>query len=163
LVFEFWDLDWLTMVVAHGHLFLFFPVFGLLALVAFFLPSVVLADLYWNHVSYGKARFIVGALVLAGLAFFAAWSLHKQPRPSYAVSPAALAAARGGRAKGRAPILDVLGGLRETAQHRFGLSSFGRSCAPDPLLELPDEMLKARYCFPARKNLLGEACCAVQN
>ena len=30
LIFEFRELDWLTMVVVHSHLFLFYPVFGLL-------------------------------------------------------------------------------------------------------------------------------------
>jgi hypothetical protein len=162
LIFEFQELDWLTMVVAHSHLFLFFPVFGLLALVAFYLPSVLLTHLCWSHLPYGRARFVVGLLVLAGLAFAFAASLDKEPRAIYEVAPYALAADRGDPAKGRAPILDALGTLRDTAQQRFGLASFGRSCARDPLLELPDEMLKERYCFPAKKNLTGEACCAVQ-
>lgn len=163
LIYEFRDLDWLTILVAHAHLFFFFPVLGLLALIAFYLPSVVLTDLYWNHVPHGTVRFIVGTLVLAGLAYGAARSLDKEPRAIYEVAPHALLADRGDPAKGRAAILDALGTLRETAQHRFGLSSFGRSCVTDPLLEVPDEMLKARYCFPAKKNLTGEACCSVQN
>jgi hypothetical protein len=163
LIFEFQELDWLTMVVAHSHLFLFFPVFGLLALVAFYLPSVVLTHLCWNHLPYGKARFVVGVLVLAALAYVFAASLDKEPRAIYEVAPYALAADRGDPAKGRVPILDALGTLRDTAQQRFGLASFGRSCVRDPLLEIPDEMLKERYCFPAKKNLTGEACCAVQS
>jgi hypothetical protein len=162
LILEFQELDWLTLVVAHSHLFLFFPVFGLLALIAFYLPSVVLTDLYWRRLPYGKARFAVGVLVLAGLAYVFAWSLDKEPRAVYEAAPYALAADRGDPAKGRVPILDALGTLRDTAQHRFGLASFGRSCVRDPLLEVPDEMLKERYCFPAKKNLTGEACCAVQ-
>jgi hypothetical protein len=162
MIWEFMGLDWLTLVVAHAHLFLFFPVLGLLALVAFFLPSVVLTHLYWNHIPYGKVRFVVGALVLAALAYGAAIYLDKEPRAIYEVSPAALLADRGEPQKGRVPILDALGTLRQTAQQRFGLASFGRSCVIDPLLEVPDEMLKVRYCFPAKKNLTGEACCAVQ-
>src|SRR5262245_43933799 len=162
LIIEFQDLDWLTMVVAHSHLFLFFPVFGLLALVAFYLPSVVLTHLYWTRLPYGKAGFTVGVLVLAGLAYAFAWSLDKEPRAIYEVAPYALAADKGDPGKGRVPILDALGTLRDTAQQRFGLSSFGRSCMRDPLIEVPDEMLKERYCFPAKQNLTGEACCAVQ-
>ncbi len=162
LIVEFQELDWLTMVVAHSHLFLFFPLFGLLALIAFYLPSVVLTHLYWSHLPYGKARFVVGVLVLAGLGYVLAWSLDKEPRAIYEAAPYALAADRGDPAKGRVPILDALSTLRGTAQQRFGLSSFGRSCVRDPLLEVPDEMLKERYCFPAKKNLTGEACCAVQ-
>jgi hypothetical protein len=163
LIVEFQELDWLTMLVAHSHLFLFFPSFGLLALIAFYLPSVVLTHLYWAHLPHGKARFVIGVLVLAGLSYLFAGSLDKQPRAIYEVAPFALAADRGDQAAGRVAILDALDTLRKTAQQRFGLSSFGRSCVRDSLLELPDEMLKERYCFPAKKNLNGEACCAVQD
>jgi hypothetical protein len=163
LIYEFIEIDWLTMIVAHAHLFLFFPVLGLLALIAFYLPSVILTDLYWRHLRFGKARFIVGVLALAGLSYLAAASLDTEPRAVYEVSPWALVADKGDPGKARAPILDVLGTLRDTAQHRFGLSSFGRSCLTDPMLEIPDEMLKVRYCFPAKTNLTGEACCTVQN
>jgi hypothetical protein len=162
LIYEFRQLDWLTMVVVHSHLFLFYPVFGLLALVALYLPSTVLTHLYWNHVPYGKVRFVAGFIVIAAAAYGLAWSLDAEPRAIYEVSPQALAADKGDAAKGRVPILEALGDLRGTAQSRFGLSSFGRSCVRDPLLELPEEMLKERYCFPAGKKLDGVACCAVQ-
>jgi hypothetical protein len=162
LIYEFVQLDWVTMVVAHSHLFLFYPVLGLLALIAFYLPSVILTDLCWRHLRLGRLRFVVGLAVLAAVGILAAWSLDKEPRALYEVAPHALLSDRGDPAKGRAPMLDVLGTLRATAQSRFGLSSFGRSCVRDPLLELPDEMLKERYCFPAKKNLTGEACCQVQ-
>lgn len=161
LIYEFWEHDWLTMLVAHGHLFLFFPVFGLLALIAFYLPGVVLAHLYWNHAPYGKLRFVMGFAVAAGLAWLLAWSLDKEPRSIYEASPAALAGEKA-KAQGRVAILDALADLRQKAQNRFGLSSFGRSCEPDDMLEVPDEMLKERYCFPAGKNLAGRPCCKVQ-
>src|SRR5262245_37506918 len=162
LIYEFRELDWLTMVVAHSHLFLFFPILGILALIAFFRPSVVLTHLYWNHVAYGKARFIFSAVVLAGLSYVLAWYLDREPRAIYEVSPSALLAEQSSAGKGRVAVLDALSDLRETAQSRFGLSSFGRSCVRDPLLETPEEMLKERYCFPAGKKLTGEACCSVQ-
>jgi hypothetical protein len=162
LIYEFWDLDWLTMAVAHSHLFIFFPLLGIVALIAFYVPSVILTHLYWNHVPYGKVRFPVGGLVVAGLAYAFALSLDTEPRSIYEVAPEALLADRGEPAKGRVPILDALATLRGTAQKRFGLASFGRSCVRDPMLEVPEEMLKERYCFPAKKNLTGEACCKVQ-
>jgi uncharacterized membrane protein len=52
--------------------------------------------------------------------------------------------------------------LREKSQNRLGLSSFGRNCALDPLVEMPDDMPKQRYCFPAKAHLDGNACCTVQ-
>jgi hypothetical protein len=162
LIHEFQGLDWLTMVVTHSHLFLFFPLLGILALIAFYLPSVVLTHLYWTHVRLGRLRFILGALVLAGLAYGAAKYLDKEPRSIYEASPAALLADKADPSSGRVAILDALDDLRTKAQTRFGLSSFGRSCVKDPLLETPEEMLKQRYCFPAGKNLTGEACCAAQ-
>ena len=45
LVWEFWTLDWQTMIVAHSYLFFFFPVLGILALCAFYIPSVVFTHL----------------------------------------------------------------------------------------------------------------------
>jgi len=162
LIYEFQRLDWLTLVVAHSHLFFFFPVLGLLALIAFFLPSVVLTHLYWNHVRYGKIRLLVGFVVVAALAFGFAKSLDTEPRSIFEASPGALLADKGDEAKGRVAILDALDDLRGKAQSRFGLSGFGRTCVTDPLLEVPEEMLKERYCFPAKKNLTGAACCAAQ-
>jgi hypothetical protein len=162
LIYEFRELDWLTMVVVHSHLYLFYPVFGLLALVAFFLPSTVLTHLYWNHIPYGKVRFVVGFIVLAAAAYGLAWSLDREPRAIFEVAPQALLADTGEPGKGRLPILKALEDLRGTAQARFGLSSFGRSCVRDPLVETPEDMLKERHCFPAGKKLDGAACCAVQ-
>jgi hypothetical protein len=163
MIFEFREVDWLSMAVVHSHLFLFFPVFGVLALLAFFVPATVLTHLYWNHIPYGKARFILGGLVIAAAAYGVAWSLDAKPRAIYEVSPQALAADKGDAATGRVPILRALADLRSKAQARFGLSSFGRLCVPDPMLEVPEEMTKKRYCFPAGENLDGEACCKVQS
>jgi hypothetical protein len=162
LIHEFQSLDWLTMVVTHGHLFLFFPIFGLLALVAFYLPSVVLTHLYWTHVRYGGLRLIAGAFVAVGLAWLGASYLDSEPRSIYEVSPQALRADKADPSKGRVAILDALADLRKKAQERFGLSSFGRSCEEDRMLETPEEMLKERYCFPAGANQKGYDCCAVQ-
>jgi hypothetical protein len=162
LVREFQPLDWFTILVAHSYLFFFFPVLGLMALVAFYLPSVVFTHLYWNHVPYGKVRFVIGAVVVAAASYGFAKYLDKPPRAIWEATPAALLADKGDRANRRVPILDALADLREKAQTRVGLSSFARSCAADPLLEVPDEMLKERYCFPAKTLLNGAACCAVQ-
>ena len=40
LIYEFNAIDWQTLLFAHSHLFFFFPVFGVLALVAFYVPAV---------------------------------------------------------------------------------------------------------------------------
>jgi hypothetical protein len=160
LINEFQGLDWFTIVVAHSYLFFFFPVLGLLALAAFYLPSVVFTHLYWNHLRYGKIRFLLGLVVVAAAAYGFARYLDKPPRSIWEASPSALQAdkAQGGRVA----ILDALADLREKAQGRVGVSSFGRTCAVDPLLEEPEEMAKKRYCFPAKAHLTGAECCRVQ-
>ena len=160
LIYEFRDTDWLTMVAAHSHLFFFFPVLGVLALFAFYLPSVVFTHLYWNHLPYGKIRFLLGLIVVAAGSYGFTWYLDKPPREIWEASPAALAVDRG--SPGRAPVLDTLTDVRKAAQTRLGLSNFARNCAPDPLMEPPEEMLKERYCFPAKARLKGAECCQAQ-
>ena len=160
LIQEFQGIDWLTMVVAHSHLFFFFPVLGVLALFAFYLPAVVFTHLYWNHLPYGKLRFLIGLVVVAVGSYGFAQYLDKPPRAIWEASPSALASDRG--APGRVAILDALKDLRKEAQARVGLSNFARNCALDPLMEVPDEFLKARYCFPAKAHLKGAECCQAQ-
>ncbi len=160
LIYEFERIDWLTMAVAHSHLFFFFPVLGILALFAFYLPSVVFTHLYWTHLPYGKLRFLIGLVAVAVGSYGFAQYLDKPPRAIWEVSPAALVADKG--APGRVPILDALKDLRKEAQSRVGISNFARNCALDPLMEVPDEFLKERYCFPAKARLKGAECCQAQ-
>jgi hypothetical protein len=160
LIYEFLDTDWETILVAHAHLFFFFPVLGVLALFAFYLPSVVFTHFYWNHVRWGKLRFLFGALVLALLSIGVTAWLNQPPRGIWEISPYALANDRGDQ--GRGPILQSLQELRTEAHNRVGLSKFARSCAVDRYLEPPEDMAKVRYCFPARTHLKGPECCAVQ-
>lgn len=173
LIYEFRASDWPAHVITNSHLFFFFPVFGLLALAAFYLPSVVFTHLYWRHLSYGKLRYLAGLAALAVVSWAVAKWLDGPPRAIWEASPAALAADRGepagcGSGPGqtvclRAPILAAMTRLREEGQARVGLSKFARSCATDRLLETPDEMEKERYCFPADAKLSAAVCCVAQS
>lgn len=162
LLLEFQNTDWLTILTAHSHLFFFFPVLGVLALFAFYLPAVVFTHYYWTRVRYGKARFLFGFAVLAvGSVLVTLW-LDAPPRGLYEVSAPALAADAGDPAAKRAPILQSLQDLRAQARKRVGLSKFARNCDTDKLLETPEDMGKVRYCFSAGAPLKGAECCAVQ-
>jgi len=171
LINEFYPSDWLTMVAAHSHLFLFFPVFGVLALVGFYVPSVVLTHFYWTHVPYGKFRFVSGLIAIAAFSFGVCSWLDAKPRAIWEVSLGALIADKaepvacdtGGSVCQRAPILDALSNLRLEAQKRIGLTKFARICDPNPYLEVPEDMTKPRWCFPAQAMLMGIACCKVQD
>jgi len=162
LIHEFQSLDWLTIVIAHSNLFYFFPVLGLLALFAFYLPSVVLTHFYWNHVPHGRVQFVVGLVVVALLSYGFTIYLFQPPRPIWEVKPDALRADKGEGLAGRVAILEALADLREKARTRVGVSSLARSCAKDLLMEEPKEMGEKRYCFPARAHLTGAECCKVQ-
>jgi hypothetical protein len=170
LIGEFRDAEWRSMLMVHSHLFFFFPIFGLLALAAFYRPAVVFTHLYWTHLPHGKLRYCLGLLAVAGLTIAVTQWLDAKPRGLYEVGANVLLADRG-EPSGcagqratcrRAPLLDTLVSVTEAAQRRVGLSKFARNCQPDALLEIPDEVQKERYCFPAKGKLTGPQCCEAQ-
>ena len=55
LINEYKDAGWEAMAIAHSHLFIFYPLFGILALAAYYLPAVVFTDLYWRHIRLRQA------------------------------------------------------------------------------------------------------------
>jgi hypothetical protein len=170
LIQEFASIDWRAMVHLHSHLFLFFPIFGLLVLAAFYLPSVAFAHMYWYHVPYGRIRFILGIFVAVAISIgvaqlFAASDL----RGVWEVSPTALKADTGvpancavGRTCQRAPILAVVSKLRDAGPRRVGLAEFARDCRVDDMLPPTTSFKEERYCFPALRSLPGKECCEAQ-
>ena len=160
-----------ALLMMHSHLFVFFPILGLLALAAFWLPAIVFTHMYWNHVRGGKFKFFLGTLGVLLLTGYFSYSLTYESNHSiWELTPRLLAQDRAetvncpGRAQScvRAPILDSLSRLREEASQRAGLSPFARSCKLDPLVEVPLTFKVERFCFPALEMLDGEKCCAVQ-
>jgi hypothetical protein len=174
LIYEFQDMQVSTWLLMHSHLFLFFPVFGLVALAAFYLPATVFTHLYWTHVPYGRLRFTIGAIVAVAASFYFAYGLTLgSPRGLWELSPGILKADLGvpsncgGTGPGavacqRAPLMAAVNSLRTESQTRVGLSKFSRTCAPDPLLEEPEDRGKLRYCFPAQAMLNAVDCCRAQ-
>ncbi len=171
---EFQDHGWASLAIAHSHLFIFFPTFGVLALVAFHLPSVVFTHLYWHHLRYGKARFLFGllvALVLTAIVSLFMLGPTTSPRAIWEVAPRTLQNDRGEPAAcmgsktvacRRVPLLGALQSLRDKSQARSGLSRFARLCVPDPLLEPPEANSKQRWCFPSDRMADATECCAAQ-
>lgn len=163
MIWEYWDLGpefkhtgWLGLATFYSHLFVFFPLFGLVALFAFYTPSVVFLDMYWRHVPYGRIRFIVGFIVVAALSGGIAYQFQSGGQRSlWEVSPAQLMADRGdpqncsglAGACNRLPVLLALQNLREVSQKRTGLSELVRDCSPDPLLEVMETTERRRFCF----------------
>lgn len=168
LIYEFKEGDWIALVVAHSNLFFFFPVLGVLALIAFFLPSVIFTHLYFNHIRFGRARFLFGFLVVVLATGAVDRYLDASPRAIWELSPSAIARDRGEpgdcqKGQCRAAIGEVLATLRKEAQKRVGLSKFARGCSVDEYLEERPDMKLLRYCFPAGTMLDGRTCCKAQH
>jgi hypothetical protein len=150
---------WLDFASMESHLFVFFPALGILALVAFYVPSIVFVDLYWRYVRYGRIRFLFGFLVAATASYLIAGIIRDNPRRAlWESAPHVLAADKGepaGCEKGttsclRLPMLAALHDLREVSRSRLGLDSFVRNCSPgpgDPLIEQAHTPETRRFCF----------------
>jgi hypothetical protein len=177
LILEFKDQDWLSMALAHSHLFVFFPTFGIVVLAAFYWPSVIFTHLYWSKdtgVRLGKLRFIVGFAAVIAASWWVAQQIGGSDlRGIWEVQPAALAQDKGvptpcAAADGassicqRVPILTALEQVRAFGRKRVGLAEFTRNCVPDPLIERPPEYGEKRYCFAAGTHLDTQQCCDVQ-
>jgi hypothetical protein len=172
---EFRDHAPLTLALMHSHLFIFFPTFGVLALCAFFLPAAVFTHLYWYKLPYGRVRFLFGFAVAIGLSVWVTTSMLGEwvmPRAVWEMAPKAWDTDRSETVRPcgpgstssctRAAILPVVQSLRSKAQSTSSLSKFGRSCAYDKLLEVPEAYTRQRWCFPADGLANTETCCAVQ-
>ena len=161
---EFSAADPWLLIVAHSHLFIFFPLLGLVTLAAFYLPAVIFTDHYLSRVWLGPWRFVFGTVLVAGAAFYVSSGLSAQTlRAVWEVAPAELVReTQSGPRSGQLPILKVLQDLRTKAQDRTSLSQFSRNCSSDELMEKPEGWTAERYCFPAGRMLTGADCCRAQ-
>jgi hypothetical protein len=184
LLQEFGRQDWLSLLLAHSHLFLFFPTFGLLALFAFHLPASVFVHLYWHYIPspqkrfWGRLRFLHGffwALVISfGVSYYVLGEFA-QPRHLWEIAPSAHDQKRvtqvpdcrdaSGAPCRRLPPLEALGDLRAKSSMSIPYARFARTCLPPQesgLVEKPADADKVRWCFPAGQMMVAEACCKVQ-
>lgn len=170
VVHEFWETELIAILTSNSYLFVFFPILGVVALVAFYIPAVVFTDIYMRHAVAGPLRFAVGTAVALGLAMFFADHLNETKlRSIWEVSPQALeenmrqpARCLEGSRLCVQPILPVLADLRAKSLGRIRISPFIRDCTPDTLVEPEPERAFERYCFPAREKLAAEPCCRVK-
>ncbi len=180
LWWEFKD-AWLDFAALDSHLFFFFPTLGLVALVAFYLPSVLFTDLYWRHIRFGKLRFLGGFLVVAAASYWLAGVLLDSPRRSYWEGAPQVVLADQGEPAGcaqrgepclRLPMLMAVHNLRQIRHNRLGLDALIRNCGAHPkdaLVERVQNLEKRRFCLAntplsASPPLQGDAeCCKAQS
>ncbi|MEM7774833.1 MAG: hypothetical protein AAF732_04435 [Pseudomonadota bacterium] len=161
LAWEFWEYRrWVDFMAMDSHLFVFFPTFGVISLLAFYLPSVVFVDHYWRHVPLGKVRFVIGLVVFVVAShYFTQLILSGQNRSMWDVAPAVLETDRGQPAGcteqvgpngevtcERLPLLTAMNSLRKLSQQRLGVSEFVRDCSLDPLIQPTEKQVRPRYC-----------------
>lgn len=178
LAYEFWAADWINFATQDSHTFLFFPTLGILALAAFYAPSVAITSLYWSHVRAGRLRFGIGFLVLAGLAvliasglnqsrFRSAWEIKPEILASDASEPKGCGEATD-KACDRLAILEAVDNVSLVSRSRLGLHDFVATCTADTLMEPSPEPERKRFCFAAsplneKPPLLSVAdCCRAQ-
>jgi hypothetical protein len=158
LRWEFKD-NWLDFATMDSHLFVFFPTLGIVALVAFFTPSVLFADLYWRHIPFGKVRFFLGFFVAAAASYWIAGKLLDSPRRSYWEGAPQVLAADAGEPAGcaqrgepcvRLPMPMAIHNLRLVSQARLSLDGLVRDCSgatKDALIEAEHTPERRRYCL----------------
>ena len=179
LIAEFWDAEWFTLAALHSHLFLFFPIFGIAALIAFYLPSVVFVDMYWRHTRFGKLRFGLGMLVVMALALLISNGLLARPGSwigriwypehmerqhfIWEVKPELLLKEDEGEPKGctgfadrpcnRMSALAALRSLRNFSDQAHSLTNpvgrLTRECVHDPVIEYRNDNERRRLCLAA--------------
>ncbi len=174
LIYEFPE-NWRELATLYSQLFLFFPTFGILALCAFYFPACVFLDMYWKHITAGKARVVIGGLVLAVGSFFLAQMLLQGVPAVWQVKPEVLKADQGepagctaNQSCARLPVLDAVSLVRQVSQTRPGLGPFDRDCYWDKdegepqYLPTPDSFKEERFCFATGQMATGAACCQAQ-
>ncbi|MEM1306159.1 MAG: hypothetical protein AAGG99_01420 [Pseudomonadota bacterium] len=178
LAYEFWDNGWLDFLALDSHLFMFFPTFGIVALCAFYIPSVAFVDHYWRRVWAGKFRFFGGMVFLIALSQGGAWLiLDSENHSIWQIKPEVLLSDRGSPPGcldsgdvtcTRMPPLTAVGNLRDLSQNRLGVREFIRNCDEDGLVRIESPERRITYCpaltpFSLRPDLVDDTtCCQAQ-
>ena len=177
LAWEFRSTRWFEIAAADSHNFLFWPTLGLLALAAFLVPAAAIADLYWNHLTFGRVRLLIGLSATLAMSWLIGSALDASPfRSIWELSPA-IAAADTREPAGcgsdanpcrRIGYMEALGNIRSVSHSRLGLRDFVRLCEADSLIEPVSTPEPRRFCFAASpltqtpRLSTGEECCRAQ-
>ncbi len=159
---------WFDLMTHHSHLFLFFPLFGTVALAAFFLPAAVFVDMYWrrpeselDRIPFARLRFVgwFAVLIAASLAIAYGFNLGDE-RGLWQLSPNALRGADNAGVTSRCAVTNASTGLcervsypvalanvRRVSQARERLTDLTRACNRDPLIEQIKGPERRRFCF----------------
>ncbi|MEQ9315518.1 MAG: hypothetical protein RLN72_06675, partial [Henriciella sp.] len=157
----------IPMATMFAHNFLFFPVAGLLALIAFWRPAVMLVDalgtgkLRHGWITLGLVIAAIGALAYILSSAFAA----SNTRSLFEISPQAIAADESREsdddALRRASVREVLLQLHIMADIDGGLQQFQSRCEED-WLRFGVTADQEKQCFPTGTKTSIAACCTAR-
>lgn len=168
----FYEFDELAMAMAtfDAELFVFFPLAGVGALIAFWRPAVVLTDLYWRRLKLrGRAFFAIGLIAAGFGAYSVAEAFRSDPSRSWwEVAPETLVVDTGAPANcepgacSRAPVVDAHQAIRWAARQTGGLAQYSLNCTTEALPRFranlePESALN--YCFASGAPMTQADCC----
>ncbi|MEO1642273.1 MAG: hypothetical protein AAFR74_02980 [Pseudomonadota bacterium] len=154
----------IRIATLFAHNFLFFPIVGALALIAFWKPAVLIIDaLLWGKVKMGQPALALIVIVIASLSLVLSNAFGtSNARSLFEISPQAITADRGQAStdprQSRASIQEILVKMKINALSEGGLGSFQSNCDPD-WMQFSVSAEEQKFCFPTGTEMSVKACC----
>ncbi|MGI9520558.1 MAG: hypothetical protein ACR2PG_02810 [Hyphomicrobiaceae bacterium] len=151
---------WFTLLTHYSDLFIFFPLFGTVALIAFYTPACAFVDMYWNvarqiddPIPQSRFRFAFWFVAIAGFSYAISYAIQvSEERAIWQLSPSVLQADKGEDCDenqcGRVSFVDGLANVRRASRSRLKLTDLTRACRSDNFVAPPREPPSDRYCAP---------------
>jgi len=154
------DSLWLKLLTHYSDLFIFFPLFGTVALIAFYRPACVFVDMYWytkglhgDAIPRSRARFVIWFLCLTLLSFIISVAIQSSSERSlWQLKPEILTSDTGEGCSGnecatRVSFIDGLNNMRQLSRARLTVTDLAPQCRPDRFIEPQEGMTRTkRYC-----------------
>jgi hypothetical protein len=159
----------MSMATFDGHLFLFFPTFGIIVLLCFRRAAIVLVDAYWRQIKGGKLILLAIVLVISAIATYLTITFQSsQNRQWWEVDEAVLLADQGEPAGcrppdcERAPVVEAYSSIRLLARSDRGLTDMYARCEDEDLSVFRPQDESIKFCFPLGSTATVPACCAAK-
>lgn len=165
--FAFEGETWFALLTHYSDLFIFFPVFGTVALIAFFTPACTFVDMYWHQsrqqdepIPQSRFRFVLGfAVVIVGSALLSDYIQSGAERSIWQLSKTTLQNDKGDLCTedhcARVSFVDGLNNVRRLSRVRTTVTDMERVCQPDAFIQPPRQAPRSRYCA-ASTNFQGK-------
>ena len=157
----------LRLTALDSQNFIFFPLAGLLALVAFWKPTVLLVDAMWrDRLRFGRVVLIASLAVCSVLAWTISSAFQSSDaRSFYEITPRALVEDAGAPATDsappRAPLTDILARMKILSGIDKGLGAYQAQCDRE-WLQYSTAADVEMLCFPAGERLPVRDCCTAK-